>query len=1211
MIRSLMNERQEKLSAATYASLEDYNAQHRDNPDVMFPAILVVIDNFAEFKENYEYLTPDLLALVRDGRQFGIYFLLTANSPADIPGKLFNLLGQRLSFTLADPGAIPDIVGRGALSLANVPGRGLINIEGQPLEFQVAVPVLENEKDSYARLAERMDKAWAAVGGKRPSAEIPRAVTLLEMMARQMGRKLERVGDLDLAGNWTRSMEPKNQEWLRGPVGLISSKELRTMIFSAQSDGDGVHGMVAGTTGSGKSEFLQTLIASLAIKYDPRIVNFVLIDYKGGAAFEPFRQLPHTVDIATNLEGNAVERIFIAVKAEMDRRSDLLAKSGVAELVKYRKEVIPRGRKDLPETFPHLFIIVDEFAEMIATNPDYRLQFESITRLGRAFGVTLILATQRPAGAVSDQMRANMKFRVCLRVETADDSKELLKRPDAAMLPPIPGRGYIQVGGGPLTELQSAYSGNDYTDDKPDPVYSTDEILAALGVSEDLKPTKLINWIVGSAAAEANRQNIPKQFKPWPDPLPKQLPLNRPVDASYIAKGKLGKEVVLNPKVTEWLSGNAAWAAPAPQATFTLTATLGVIDNPYLSEQRLLTIDLSGDPLAVFGASGRGKTMFLKSLILALAVERSPADLHIYALDFGRGGLKAFRNLPHMGGIVDVGEEERVERLIRMIRTTIDERQQKMQAFDSLTEFNQKNPQSAFAPVLVVIDNVSEFKETYERYLPDLLAMVRDGRSFGVYFVVTATLPNDIPLKLFNLLNQRITFTQSDPSEYTTLVGRGWGRFNDEPGRGLAVELVGDAPVPLEFQTAVPVGETEADQYRELAQKMAQTWEAQMASNAALRTKRARPVEPLPTLLDLASVLKPLGEAYANKAVAVGVNDLDREPTLLEFGNKGPHLIVVGPPVTGKTTTMRSLALSLAHSYGPEQAALILVDPSDASRRFYNYGGSDGRTLADLPHVLGTVGSPKEFDALVKRLRAEYDEEVIGRLRGNLDVFAPQDNAARSIFLLFDHYDDAETFSKGSEGLNALAEIGKGKNLHLVICGSSNIMRNSADEVRRRAEQARYTLILQDFEAVRYMGARGNFNVANKELPPGRGFLVKAVSAALVHMALPVVEGKGGQTAEEQLDRLIGEIQWKWSERARWSYFAEDLAPLEAAIRGETVAAPEAAPPPPPSDAMAELAKLLASQTSSAQSFFTSEISEGSNFASVEIPEEKTGDEVP
>ncbi|HRE27314.1 MAG TPA: FtsK/SpoIIIE domain-containing protein, partial [Anaerolineales bacterium] len=161
-----------------------------------------------------------------------------------------------------------------------------------------------------------------------------------------------------------------------------------------------------------------------------RIVNFVLVDFKGGAAFEPFKKLPHCVDIATNLQGNAVERIFIAIKAEMDRRAALLARSRVDDLVKYRAKVVPQKRPDLPETFPHLFVVVDEFAEMISTNPEYKAQFESVTRLGRAYGVSLILATQRPAGVVSDQMRANMKFRVCLRVETPEDSKELLKKPD-------------------------------------------------------------------------------------------------------------------------------------------------------------------------------------------------------------------------------------------------------------------------------------------------------------------------------------------------------------------------------------------------------------------------------------------------------------------------------------------------------------------------------------------------------------------------------------------------------------------------------------------------------------------------------------------------------------------------------------------------------------------------------------------------------------
>jgi len=253
------------------------------------------------------------------------------------------------------------------------------------------LPTLAHEKDAYSRLAERMEKAWFDIGGKRPAAEIPRSINMLEMYTLILGKKIDRVGQLPIAENWRKSMLPDNQEWLNAPIGLISSKEIRSMKFSAKADGDGVHGMIAGTTGSGKSELLLTLIGAMAIKYDPRIVNFVLVDFKGGAAFEPFKKLPHCVDIATNLQGNAVERIFIAIKAEMDRRSKALADGRVGDLVDYRKRVIPRLKPDdtlpqtfpddtLPQTFPHLFVIVDEFAEMIVQNPDYKLQFEQITR---------------------------------------------------------------------------------------------------------------------------------------------------------------------------------------------------------------------------------------------------------------------------------------------------------------------------------------------------------------------------------------------------------------------------------------------------------------------------------------------------------------------------------------------------------------------------------------------------------------------------------------------------------------------------------------------------------------------------------------------------------------------------------------------------------------------------------------------------------------
>jgi len=567
---------------------------------------------------------------------------------------------------------------------------------------------------------------------------------------------------------------------------------------------------------------------------------------------------------------------------------------------------------------------------------------------------------------------------------------------------------------------------------------------------------------------------------------------------------------------------------------------------------------------------------------------------------------------------VDLNEEERVERLLRMVRNTIEERQTKIQAYDSLTDYNLKNPDKAFPAVVVVVDNVSEFKETYERYLGDLMALIRDGRSFGVYFVITASLTADVPNKLFSLLSQRITFTLPDPSDYTTIVGRGWASFNDTQGRGLAVQLVGDRPVPLEFQTAVPVaaptedGAPAGDAFRELAERMAAAWQTLETATPALKARRPKRVEPLPKLVPLQSVLPLLGQGDPNMAVPVGINDLDREPMRAEFLAKGPHWIVIGPPVTGKSTVLRSLVLSLAQGYTPEQVALVLVDPSDTVRRFHNFGGSGDNTLAKLPHVLATVSNAKELDEVIKRLTAEYDEQVVARLTGQTEVFVPQDNEARRIFVIIDHYDDVEPLNKGL-GLAGLAQVGKGRNMHLVIGGTLGIMRSGGDDLRRRAESARYTLVLQDYEAVRYMGAKGNFTVT-KELPPGRGFLVKAVSASLVQIGMADVDGVDGRTAQEQLDRLIGDIRARY-QPAQWSYFAADLTALDKAIRGEE-AAPAAAGPAAPTpesqsttDAMSAIAELMKMQASMTGSLGTVADANPLNFASVtiEVPDAPAG----
>jgi DNA segregation ATPase FtsK/SpoIIIE, S-DNA-T family len=1134
-LRNMITERQERTAA--FKSLADYNAH---NPDKAYPSVLVIIDNFAEFKENFEPLLPDLLTLVRDGRAFGLSYIVTASNTQDLSGKLYNLFAQRLVLTMPDPAMVPDIVGRGAPKFSAVPGRGALAINRTPLEFQIGLPLRlasghkdvnaarADAADMFELIAKRMDRAWRKVGGERPSAELPKGSLMLDMEALVDGHPIRTVEDLRMRQKWTDSLVPKKSEWLRAPLGLIGANKVRSLVFSMATDGDGVHGMVAGTTGSGKSELLQTLVAALAIKYDPRIINFVLVDFKGGAAFESFRYLPHCVDIVTNLQGNAVDRMFVAIKSELDRRSALLAKSGAKDIVKYRQEVAPKVRPedDLPTTFPHLFVIVDEFAEMMTANPDFKLQFESIARLGRAIGVTLILATQRPAGMVTDQMRSNMKFRVCLRVETADDSKEMLRRAEASTLPPIPGRGYVQVGTESLQEIQVAYAGASYekipnATPGVDEDYTAAEIAEAVHMRED--NLKLIDWIVGAAAIRAKKDKVPQQIKPWPDPLPNHLPLNLSLDARYLdSDRKENNRVVINPAVAEWMANTADAFIWKPQAwEESLQVDMGLVDNPVLARQTILTLNLPQDPVVLFGTSGRGKSVFISSLLLALAARRSPADLHMYLLDFGRGGLNAIKGLPHVGGTVDSAEEERVNRALRMVRNMIDQRQTKVAAYRSLGDYNTQNPDDAFPAVVVAIDNFADFKENYEDLIPDLISLIRDGRPFGIYFIITSNQLNYVSGKLFNLMTQRLTLTLPDAGDYMEIVGRGSPKFNNVPGRGLlAVDRT-----PLEFQVATPIVSAETadfdpgEQFVMLATRMRHAWETQPE---AVRRKGPEPVEPLAATISLRAMQPPVGIGLGKLVVPVGITDLNRKPTLIDLKGKGPHLMLAGPPLTGMTTTMRALVLSLANSYSPEELGLVFVDPSAPGRRFFNYGGK--KSLSDLPHVLATVTEKSEIDDLLGRMQVEYDDNFIARVKKKSDSFRDPEKPRPAIVVFMDHYDDVDSICDADKlkrfGTLAL-RYASSHDLHFVLSGSLNLTRQR-DDLLRHIEAVRYAIIMQDYDTVRSMGAQGAH--AKGELPPGRGYLIKAVKATLMQVAAPHLDGNTSVLPEQYLDDWVTEI---------------------------------------------------------------------------------------
>lgn len=1059
-------------------------------------------------------------------------------------------------------------------------------IEVEPIGSEVAFRYAETGLNTlrYIGQADTMDPIRA----ERQFAHLVKDLAVRRSFGDDIGTYIDllelfnvgRIDEMPFAENWEHSKTPQYSDWVKVPLGLMSGNKLRELYM--HQDYDGVHGMIAGTTGSGKSELLLTFIAGLAIKYDPTIVNLALVDYKGGAAFEPFREMPHVVDIVTNLEGNAVERMFIAIKAELDRRSALITKYNVKHLVEYRK----KGYHLTHEPFPHLLIIVDEFAEMVAENSEYKARFDSITRLGRAIGVSLILATQRPTGAVTDQMRANMKFKMCLRVETTDDSRELLKRSDAAFLPSnLPGRSYIQVGNEAPELMQVARAGGPYSaeeevvlddviwlDEEPSVVmaetpmgeagtdsewletttsmsqttggdnptltgvspvhvsgngggrlsFSAQEIADAIHT----RPETMVDFVVGTAALLAEQLGVPKQTKPWPSPLPSRLPLNLPIDATYLNTDEAESDTtVLVPELAPWLEGQGEWQ-PTNWRDKPLQVSIGIADNPHDAEQRLLNVDLLRGPVVLFGSPGWGKTTFLRTLMLSLAAKHSPSELNIYALDFAKGGLSVLQALPHLGATIDSTEDQRVERLLRMLGNVLDTRRPKIMQYGSLAAYNAENPQEVLPAVLVVVDNFGEFKENYEDKLPMLTALVRDGRAFGIYFAIAASQTSDVPSKLYNLFTERMSLKLPDPSEYSNVVGRGAPSFNDVAGRG----VVNINRLPLEFQAGIPipegsqdgVGGDEGEVYEEIAQAM----------SAAYTGTLPEPVEILPEIVMLADLLPPAGTQPDTLAPIIGLNDLDRRPTQIDLEKLGPHFLVTGPPLSGKSTAMRTWAISLAYLFSPKDVAMVLVDPK---KSFFSYGGT--LSFAKLPHVLSTVSEPRDVEDLVERLKLEFSDELIPRLKSLADKkdFRPDEDPRPRIVVLIDNYDDFGSLAgKVMPELGELARSYGSLGLHFVIGGSLGALR-SRDDLLKQVEGPRYSLVLQDAEAVRNLGGKVPYALMKAEYPSGRGFAVKSVKVALTQIAMPYSEQ--AESIEGELDAWVKMIQVQhWPHTAKWRY---------------------------------------------------------------------------
>jgi DNA segregation ATPase FtsK/SpoIIIE-like protein len=996
------------------------------------------------------------------------------------------------------------------------------------------------EEEIMAKFARRLEPLQVR---QSYGTDLPSGVLMMPMLKVNTEEELRQM----TTEIWRKNATPEHADWLKGPLGLLSGGDVRSLKFAAHADG--VHGLIAGSTGSGKSELLMTMILGLALNYDPSIVNFVLVDFKGGAAFEPFRNLPHVVDIVTNLKGSAVERMFAAITAELNRRQAINVATDSKHIVHYRqrrlhlppygKPVVHKGKEYHTAPYPHLFVFIDEFAEMIAENPEYKAQLNSITRLGRALGVTLILAAQRPTG-VTDQMRANIKFRIALRVETREESSEVLRRPDAAYLPTgIPGRGYLQVGNENIELIQVAWTGNDYRGgrqvEKPNVVWHDRGKKKGDGGDEELP--KVFEMMTDMLDSLSKVESLP-QRKPWPDFLPTNYSLQSLVDVSYmnpvgldfIVRGdleslKAGEKaedetrlpVPLNPSVGDWVLDKPVWQG-ASWGEQAMRAVVGLIDNPYNSEQMPLLIDLRRGHSVIFGASGWGKTTFLRTLLISLAVDLSPAEFHAYILDFGGRQLNVFRDMPHVGAIITPDEEERVTRFLRKMDSTLEERKRVLSdaGADDLYSYNENNPDNIFPAILVVIDNFAEFRESFDNLMPSLISLVRESRAYGIHFAISAELPNALSGKLYSLFTERLALRLSDPTEYTGIVGRGARHIDEIAGRGF-VKVEKRA---LEFQIAMPL-ESVADEAQQMdeTQKLA-LFIRRMEGHTLEMPERLRP-QAINTLARRALLkdILPASDTGRRIRPIVGIDDLTLEPWELDIALLGPHTMVIGPPNSGKTTTLRSLVLATAHTYSPDDVMIVIAD---FQQRFYKYGGK--HELGDLPHVVEVLSNVEQLELFVQKLQFETDQWSDPTFR------------KRSILVVIDNYatfsDDASNARTIMRPLSVMARERGTDGLHFIIGGATDILRASED-LRKQVQAPRFGIGMQA-EPVGSLNGRLPRSLQQAELPQGRGFIVRAGRTTMLQVATPYADD---EHIEADLDAWVEKIQQKYpNQQAEWAY---------------------------------------------------------------------------
>lgn len=598
------------------------------------------------------------------------------------------------------------------------------------------------------------------------TSNIPESITFFDMY------KIKKPEEFRSDERWKKNQSHKS---LAVPLGVRAENDI--VLLNLHEKAHGPHGLVAGTTGSGKSEIIQSYILSLAVNFHPYEVGFLLIDYKGGGMAGLFKDLPHLLGTITNLDGSESQRAMASIKSELARRQRIFGQYNVNHINAYNK-LFKNG--EASEPIPHLFLISDEFAELKKEQPEFMNELVSTARIGRSLGIHLILATQKPSGVVNDQIWTNSKFKLALKVQDEGDSREIIKTPDAAYITQA-GRAYLQVGNNEIYELfQSAWSGAEYATDgvkksKDNRVYLINDLGQGELLNEDLsfeeesnevKETQLdvtINYL----KELFDMEGIDKVKKPWLPSLPE----------------KICSPIVSCAENVTWIQSTEYQKEKMP----ILKVALGMVDIPEEQMQMEYILDLEKDGnIAFLASAGYGKTVFLMTAVLSLAMLNQVEELNFYILDFGNSGLIPLNGLPHTADYIAYDDVEKFEKFTKIIQEEITARkklfaQKMVQNFNVYNQTNEEHLKS----IVIVVDNFDVVRELGIDVENFFTKLSRDGASLGIYLIITATRSGAVKYSILNNFKLKISGVTFDQSEINSVVGRSAYKLPEIKGRAL------------------------------------------------------------------------------------------------------------------------------------------------------------------------------------------------------------------------------------------------------------------------------------------------------------------------------------------------------------------------------------------------------------------------------------------